>query len=60
MIIAETKRCYGVRLDLEGDVLWLTELMGSDTLVIDKEQAAQLIVGLQKYLNGELKEEEGD
>ena len=41
-------------------MLWLTELMGTDTLVIDKEQAAQLIVGLQKYLNGELKEEEGD
>ncbi|EFL1380495.1 hypothetical protein AKK14_000381 [Escherichia coli] len=59
MIIAETKRCYGIRLDLERDLLWLTELMGTDTLVIDKEQAAQLIVGLQKYLNGQLKEEEG-
>ncbi|EEX3831606.1 hypothetical protein B7654_003749 [Escherichia coli] len=58
MIIAETKRCYGVRLDLDGDVLWLTELMGTDTLVIDKEQAAELISALQLYVNNEFKNDE--
>ncbi len=60
MIIEETKRCYGVRLDLENDVLWITELMGADTIVIDKSQAVQLIAGLQKFVDGEFKNEEVD
>lgn len=47
MIIDETELCYGIRLDLDEDGrLWITELMGTDTIVIEKSQATQLIAGL--------------
>ncbi|EFK5485530.1 hypothetical protein DUZ51_10260 [Escherichia coli] len=61
MIIDETELCYGVRLDLdENDRLWITELMGTDTIVIEKSQATQLIAGLQKFVDGTFENDQGD
>ncbi|HFP7255090.1 TPA: hypothetical protein ACHKMY_004346 [Escherichia coli] len=61
MIIDETELCYGIRLDLDEDGrLWITELMGTDTIVIEKTQATQLIAGLQKFADGTFENERED
>ncbi|HAL6144577.1 TPA: hypothetical protein RUT62_000886 [Escherichia coli] len=61
MIIDKTELCYGIRLDLDKDGrLWITELMGTDTIVIEKSQATQLIAGLQKFTDGTFENERED
>ncbi|ENZ5019014.1 hypothetical protein ACGLE2_004177 [Escherichia coli] len=61
MIIDEAELCYGVRLDLDEDGrLWITELMGTETIVIEKSQATQLIAGLQKFVDGTFENDRED
>ncbi|HAJ4916972.1 TPA: hypothetical protein HLY57_09270 [Escherichia coli] len=61
MIIDETELCYGIRLDLDEDGrLWITELMGTETIVIEKSQATQLIAGLQKFVDGTFENDRED
>ncbi|MEH2922391.1 hypothetical protein ACFFL1_05975 [Samsonia erythrinae] len=49
MIIPENEDCYGLEVE---DLGWMLSI-GSDGLAIDREQAQQLIVVLQRWIDNE-------
>ncbi|QZN97809.1 hypothetical protein [Symbiopectobacterium purcellii] len=49
MIIPENENCYGLVVEDLGDMLTI----GDDGLAIDTEQAQQLIVVLQRWVDNE-------
>ncbi|MEQ9830580.1 hypothetical protein [Pectobacterium versatile] len=49
MIIPENENCYGLVVEDLGDTLSI----GEDGLAVDTEQAQQLIVVLQRWIDGE-------
>ncbi|MCH4751822.1 hypothetical protein ML339_03125 [Escherichia coli] len=57
MIIHETKECRRIDLSIENDGrLWIVS--DCEMIVIDKKQADELISALQRYANGEFKNDE--